>query len=127
MHDAEFVDELFFANYTPRRDLEGLWDRWVECAENLAVEFFAWAENERYNPMVNPLRQKRYPPAPMPPAPWGNEDEDVNPGNPSLHYDSEDSEEDRVARTGNPYCVAKTVNTLNTCFKTASLATSWRE
>ena len=106
IHDAEFVDEKFFAHDTPRRNLEGLWDQWVECADNLAVDFFAWAERERYNPMVNPLAPNaaRHDAA-VPPVPWRNEDEDVNPGNPSVHYESEDSEVDRVARTGNPYVV----------------------
>jgi hypothetical protein len=92
MHDAEFVDQSFFADSTPSRDLEGLWDDWVECAENLAVELFVWAEHEKYNPMVNPLRHKRYPPAGQPPVPWSNEDEDVNPP-------------ENLARTGNPYFI----------------------
>lgn len=92
MHDAEFVDQSFFADSTPSRDLERLWDDWVECAENLAVGLFVWAEHEKYNPMVNPLRHKRYPPAEQPPVPWSNEDEDVNPG-------------ESLARTGNKYLV----------------------
>ena len=92
MHDAEFVDQSFFADSTPSRDLGGLWDDWVECAENLAVELFVWAEHEKYNPMVNPLRHKGYPPAGQPPVPWSNEDEDVNPP-------------ENLARTGNPYFI----------------------
>ena len=116
IHDAEFVDELFFADYTPRQNLEGLWDQWVECANNLAVELFAWFDREKYNPMVNPIPDRSSSPPQVPPVPWRNEDEDVNPGNPSVHYESDNSEEDRVARTGNPYCVAKTVNTLRKGF-----------
>ena len=105
MHDAEFVDELFFADYTPRQDIEGLWHQLVECAENLAVELFVWAEHERYNPMVNPMRRRSSPPPQVPPVPWSNEDEDFNPGMPPLDIHAEDSEEDTVARTGNPYFI----------------------
>lgn len=92
MHDAEFVDREFFADSTPRQELERLWNDWVECADNLATELFVWAEHEKYNPVVNPLRHNRHPPAEQPPVPWSNEDEDVNPG-------------ESLARTGNAYII----------------------
>ena len=95
VQEADDLLYTFSTHFEPRQySLRLLYDLF-ECAEDLTRDFGSWASRERHNPMTNPpqLGATRHA-AEMPPAPRGNEDEDVNPG-------------ESLARTGNPYIITQ--------------------
>ena len=67
-----------------------------DCAGDLRRDFGAWSKRERQKNANPPQLHATRHAAEMPPAPRGNEDQDVNP-------------EESLARTGNPYIITPLV------------------
>ena len=70
-----------------------------DCAGDLRRDFGAWSKRERQKNANPPQLHATRHAAEMPPAPRGNEDQDVNPG-------------ESLARTGNPYIITGHRSTL---------------